>query len=225
MQDSLFRLGTKWSISYIFYSHFWHVVKHSAGSLFSLPLRKIILSEWCSREMSVFMHCEIEIGHITQAFQHSVQPPEIRLWVKAQKLGCCLLWSLLISVGRCSYVCLTFSVRTFLLILTTSKVCVKVKNWDLYSVCYNQDPSKLFPEIWSPTINHGAVAVKIPFNWRKPSAGPVRWEAGEAGGGNPPAGGQLGESKQGGGKKGQKKRLLYIIHANTWVMLKAQNKK
>lgn len=54
--------------------------------------------------MSVFMHCEIEIGRITQAFQHSVQPPEIRLRVKAQKLGCCLLWSLLIFVGRCSYV-------------------------------------------------------------------------------------------------------------------------
>lgn len=118
-----------------------------ADSFFSLPLRKIILSEWCSRETSVFMHCEIKIGHITQAFQHSVQPPEIRLRVKAQKLGCCLLRSLLIFVGWWSCVCYTFSVRTFLLILTTSKVCLRVKNWGLYSVCYNQDPSKHFPEV------------------------------------------------------------------------------
>lgn len=53
-EDSLFRLGTKWSINCIFYWRFWHAVKHSVGSLFSLPLRKIILSEWCSRKMSIY---------------------------------------------------------------------------------------------------------------------------------------------------------------------------
>lgn len=32
MQDSLFHLGKKWSTNCIFYSNFWHKVKHSAGS-------------------------------------------------------------------------------------------------------------------------------------------------------------------------------------------------
>lgn len=107
MQDSLFHLGTKWSINCIFYSHFWLVVKNSAGSLLSLPLRKIILIEWCSREMSIFTRYEIKTGLITQAIQHSLQssrllPSEVAsslwagdlmcatqsMWGHFQKSGC-----------------------------------------------------------------------------------------------------------------------------------------
>lgn len=82
-------------------------------ALLSSPLRKIILIEWCSRETSIFMHYEIKSFLITQAFQHSLQTLEIRLRVKSQKLGCCLLWSRLKFVGWWACLCYTFNEDIF----------------------------------------------------------------------------------------------------------------